>query len=79
MKKATWLASILGLAVAAWATLAIEGASVENMGSYSSQNGDDESLVRRGRGSSGGSSGSYGSGGGRRSRGSSGSSGGRRG
>ncbi|MFV0446231.1 MAG: hypothetical protein ACK5Q5_21880 [Planctomycetaceae bacterium] len=67
MKKALWLASVVGLAVAGWATLASVPAQAD--GSYAAQqsveNGD---LARRGGGSSGGSS--YGSsGGGRRQRG----------
>lgn len=72
MKKAFWLASVVGLAVAAWAT--VESVPVQASGSYAAEQiNSEESLARRG-GSSGGS---YGSSGGRRSRGSHGSSGGR--
>jgi hypothetical protein len=75
MKKALWLASVVCLAVAGWATLA--SVPVQANGSYASQesseNGD---LARRG-GSSGGSSYGGSSGGRSRSRGSHGSSGGR--
>lgn len=73
MKKSTWFASILGLVVAAGATMATSDVPVEELGNYASQQSSDGSgeLARRHRGSSG----SYGSSGGRRvrNRGSSGS------
>ena len=62
MKKAVWLASVLGLTVASWATLSTVDVSVENS-TYASERGDDnnDQIARRGRGGSSGSAGSSGS------------------
>jgi hypothetical protein len=72
MKKAFWLASVVGLAVAAWATVE----TVPVQANYAAEQLNDEDQLARRRG---GSSGSYGStGGGRRGSSGYGSSGGGR-